>query len=981
MPRATPLQAALNAGEFGPRMVARTDFAKYPFGCATLENMIPLPQGGVTRRPGTRFVAEVKDSAKFSRPMPFQFSNLQAYVLEAGDGYFRFYRDQGQIVVADTDATIANGTFDSGIAGWSDNSTGAASISHSVSASSTEGTWPAGVTADDPFGDANSNRLSIGMKFRNASAGTVSTVMIRATNVFNGFSAVAAIYADDTGSPGPQVGGNSDVEILNTQSTNRSFSWSTDVPTLSADTDYWLVLSDVTGVGVGNINIAATNDQGSAFASGANDIVTSIADGTGGFPGSWDWLFEISLIGIGAEGELSLNGAPGEVAIAEQAVTTSTPGTEHVLAFEVRGTPGDAIKLRVGEVSGGAGLVDDRICAVGWHVASFTPTVSPFFVQFRNESGKTLRIDNVRLLDGEPVELATPYGDTEIGGIKSAQSADVLYLTHPNHPVHRLSRFGHASWSFEQVRFRDGPYIAPPADPVTTLQPSAASGDGITITANDPTDLSDGKGFLTSDVGRLIRIKHGSTWGHAIITSVSSNFQVVADVLTDFGGTSADIDWQIGAWSQTTGYPSTVTFYEQRLVFAGTASQPQSFWMSQSGDFENMRPDSIQTSGDPLVEDDDALDFTISADFVNVIRWLAPAKHLCIGTNGGEWLVKSTGALITPTDIDVKRQTTYGSAEIDPQFLRGRMMFIQRAARKVLEFLFDFNVDNYQALDMTLLADHIGSGGFRDMAYQQEPDSTLWCVRNDGTLCTLTFQPDQDVIGWSRQILGGAFDGGQAVVEGVAVIPGEAQDEVWIAVKRTIGGVTRRFFEVLSESYRSGDDQALACYVDAAPVAYMGPETTSLGGLDHLEGAIVSILADGAVHPPKPVSNGAIALDEPATHVVAGLGYAHRYESLKWEAGMPGGTAQGQVKRINGVTLMLLDSLGSAIGSSDGALRRLVFRGVNDEMDRPVALFTGEIYVEFDGDYATDTRVVIEGNDPLPFTLLGLVPELKTSPR
>lgn len=889
MPRAAPLQPSLNAGELGPRMVARTDFAKYPLGCATLENMIPLPQGGAARRPGTVFVAEAGDHDAAPRLLPFQFSTRQAYVLEAGNGTFRFFKDRGRIDIADTDAAISNGDFAAGIAGWDDRSTGTGAIGH----------------------DAANGRLN--------------------------------------------------------------------------------------------------------------------------------------LVAAGS----------GNEAHAEQAVTVTATGQVHVLRFRVLGAPGDGIKLRIGTSSTGAELVDDVVFCAGWHAYAFTPTASPFYVQFRNETDKTLQVDEVSLIDDGSVVLGTPYATDELSALKFAQSADTMWICSQAHPVYKLTRSGHESWSMTEALFHDGPWL-PVNTSATTIAPSATTGTGITLTASAADGINDGVGFGASDIGRQVRLKHGSDWGHAVITAVTSATSASADVKSDFGAMTEVSDWRLGAWSSTTGYPGAIAFFEQRLGFAGSTAQPQTFWLSQSADFENMRPD----DGSGSVEDDDALDYTISADQVNAIRWMAPGQKLFMGTVGGEWLVQSDGPLLTPTDIDVKRQTAFGTADVAPQQMRGRMLFLQRAARKVLEFSFSVEVDNYRALDMTLLADHISAGGFVDMAYQQELDSTLWCVRADGQLCTLAYQPDQDVIGWSRQILGGTFQGGGAVVESVAVIPGADEDEVWVVAKRTVGGVTRRFIEVFAPPYEHGADQASACYADAAlrhddpksvtgatnaePVVVTVPghgfadgdrvringvrgmtelndnvyvissvatdtftlthrETGAdidgrafgayaaggyvrkLGlaytGLDHLNGETVSILADGAVHPPKTVSAGVITLDYPAGTVIAGLPYTHTYRSLKWEAGSATGTAQGQTKRIHGVTMVVLAALNARIGANAGSLRSVPFRAGSDAMDSPVPFFTGEKYVSFDGDYATDTRVVIQGDDPVPFTLLAVAPVLKTNTR
>lgn len=819
MPRATPLQPSLNAGEFSPRMVARTDFAKYPLACAMLENMIPLPQGGAARRPGTMFVAPAKNPAGRIKLRPFEFSTLQAYVLECGAGYIRFFRDHGQIDTEETDAAIANGTFDSDLSGWTDLDSGTGVSQH--------------------------------------------------------------------------------------------------------NTGGWMALSGGSS-GVG-------------------------------------WRQQAIVVGAAYQ------------------------ANEHVLRFRVIGTAGDAIQLRIGTSSGGAEIASDVAFAVGWHCYAFTPATGTVYVQFRNAANKFVGVDDVSLIADAPVEVGAPYAEADLFAVKQAQSADVLYLTHPGHPVYKLTRSGHASWSMIEVAFQDGPW-----DPInataTTLAPSATTGFGVTVTASATTGINDGAGFTAADIGRMVRIDNpasGVNWGWGVITAVSDATHVSIDIKRAFGGTGADVNWRLGAWCGRHGWPGAVTFFEQRLCFAASNHQPQTFWMSQSADFENMSPDSPDASSnnwDGTVEDDDAIDFTISADQVNAVRWMAPGRNLFVGTVGGEWAVTSDGPTITPVDIDVKRQTTFGAANLPPAVMRGRLMFLQRAGRKILEFAFSLEQDNFQALDMTVLAEHVTRGGIVDLAYQQEPDSVLWTVRADGQVPTLTYMPDQSVVGWARSRLGGRFGSGAAVCETVCVIPAADRDEVWLGVARTIDGATRRHIEYVGAPFEPGGDPATACYLDSALV-YDGPPTDTVSGLDHLESEAVSILADGAVHPVRVVESGSVALDFPASRIVAGLPYSHRFESLKWEAGAAGGTAQGQVKRIHGVTLMLLESGSIEIGPTAARLRPVPFRTVDAQMDAAVPLFTGERYVPFDGDFDTDTRVVIGGADPTPFTLLALAPEIKTNAR
>ncbi|NIA72382.1 hypothetical protein HBA54_27720, partial [Pelagibius litoralis] len=400
------------------------------------------------------------------------------------------------------------------------------------------------------------------------------------------------------------------------------------------------------------------------------------------------------------------------------------------------------------------------------------------------------------------------------------------------------------------------------------------------------------------------------------------------------------------------------------------------------------------------VQDDDGLDFTIAADQVNAIRWMSPGRQLILGTSGGEWSVTSDGPVVTPLDIQVRRESTNGSANILPVRISSIVLFVQRAKRKLREFVFAFETDGFRTPDLTILADHITKSGIREIAYKQEPDSEVFCVREDGILSALTYRREQDVVGWSRHILGGAFAGGHAVVESAATIPGNAvagtvdSDECWIVVKRTIGGATRRHIEVFEPSFEGPSRQEFdaeasfdaavltaqedAFYVDSG-LTYEGAATLTLSGLDHLEGETVRIWGNGATMPDRIVSGGSITLDSAVTKAVVGLGYRHVFQSLKLAAGAAAGTAVGKVKRVHGMTLVLLHATGVKLGPGIDKLEQIPLRDVGDAMDTAVPLFTGERYVSFDGDYERDARIVVAGNDPGPLQILALAPEMKTN--
>lgn len=609
MPRSNPYQPSLNAGELSPRLSARTDFSKFPAGLETAVNVIPIAEGGLMRRSGTRFVAEMKSSAVAGRIKAFEFSTTQAYILEFGEKIMRFYRHQGQIIVGDTDASITNGAFPDDIASWTDRSTGSGSIAH----------------------DATNARLSL------------------------------------------------------------------------------------------------------------------IPGGTGGTDIGW----------------------------AEQAVTVGAlvDTTEHVLKFRVLGAPSDKIELRIGAGSTSSELVADVQFEVGYHAYPFTPGdgVGTVYVQFRNLGSfrnKTVQIDDVSLIDNDAVEIDTPWSEGELFEVNGPQSADTMYLYHPDHSTHKLLRLGHTAWSLAEVAWQDGPYLDE-NDTTTTLTAAAATGLGVNVTASSIVGINDDRGFLATDAGRLIRITDDSTvnWGWGIITSVTSTTVAVVDIRRTFVVTTAETKWRLGAWSSTTGYPSLGAFYEQRQFAANTSTRPQTMWATQTAAFENFAPDSDPTAGtwDGTVEDDDALNYTISADEVETIRWMSPGEDtLVVGATSGEWIPDSTGIVLTPTDIVVRRRTKHGSANIQPVRVGNVVLFVQRAKRKIREFGFAFEVDGFRAPNMTRLAQHITRGNIVEMTYQQEPDSIVWAALANGNFISMTYRRDEDVVGWARHDIGGSGSTGLA---------------------------------------------------------------------------------------------------------------------------------------------------------------------------------------------------------------------------
>lgn len=616
-------------------------------------------------------------------------------------------------------------------------------------------------------------------------------------------------------------------------------------------------------------------------------------------------------------------------------------------------------------------------------------------------------------------EIVSPYLEAELSDIRYAQSADVMYLAHPNHPPYKLSRSGHTSWTLAEVEF-DWPPFSDENTEATTITASAISGAGITLTASAAIFNAShvGTHFKLAEVisskhdlwetgkavsignfrvydGSLYKATSGGTtgsrppihkegtesdgtvnWeyqhdgaGYAEITGFTSTTVVTADVVKQLPASSltpGTKKWSEGEWSDYRGWPRTVAFYEDRLWFAGSSNRPQTLWASTSGNYEDHKYGT---------NDDDALNYTINSQEINPIRWLAPGKILMIGTAGSEFIASASSPdeAITPTNVRIVQQTTYGSSDVRPFRIGNAVLFVQRSLRKVRELTYQFESDAYVAPNLTLLAEHITNTGVADMTYQQEPDQIMWMPCTCGKLVGMTYERTEDVVGWHEHPLGGS-------VESVTSIPhwdGD-QDVVWMVVQRTIDGGSVRYIEYI-EKYLIDD---YAFFVDCG-LTYDGAPATTISGLDHLEGESVAVLADGAVHPEVTVVSGQITLQAAASIVNIGLPMVATIKTMPLEAGARDGTAQGKTMRITNLTARVHETgPGLWYGPNENNLDELHFRGSGDAMDEPVPLLTGDTdTLPWPEGYEVAPQMMIRHILPVPCTLVALMPQVVTNDR
>jgi hypothetical protein len=437
------------------------------------------------------------------------------------------------------------------------------------------------------------------------------------------------------------------------------------------------------------------------------------------------------------------------------------------------------------------------------------------------------------------------------------------------------------------------------------------------------------------------------------ITAVASAVAATCEVISTLLDTSPTYVWTEGAWSTARGFPRVVTMHENRLWFGGTAAEPLRVWASVTGDIENFRRSSL---------DDASLSFTPTAGELNPIQWLASqGKELVMGTLGDEWTITGEGQPITPTNVKFERQSAHGSAQVQAVMAGEVIAFVQRGGRKVRRISARSDADAWATSDMTVLAEHVTAGGIRQMAYGSHPNAILWAVTGDGKLLGLTLEVEQNVFGWHVHETDG-------LVESVAVVYGADADEVWVSVLRgTARSIERLDPRVFSRRFEEFDRMI---YADAAKVIDLAPASATVGGLAHLNGKTVCVLADGVEHPTRVVSGGAITLQAPASRVVVGLPFTSELQPSKREVQTDKGSAQGRLWRVSRVGVFVHDSRGGQVADSPASrFERLPFPAGS-------ALYSGDLETAIESNARHNIEATVKTSAPLPLNVGAVVLKL-----
>jgi len=668
-----------------------------------------------------------------------------------------------------------------------------------------------------------------------------------------------------------------------------------------------------------------------------------------------------------------------------------------------------------------------------------------YYIRFYTQDGQLLVAPG-----GLPYEVVSPYAEADLPLINFTQSADVLFMGHPDFQPRQLNRMGSTNWTITLYDFIGGPFMLANVDANFTISASAVTGNGITLYASNPL-------FQTTQIGALFQLRHyiqgqavtdalasvtttssikcGGTWriithgtwtgkiqiekstdnganwtvmrnfssaadynantfgtedmsnnaepflirvnmtaytsgtcnvdlssdafyqqGIAKITAYVSATQVTVDVKRTFGDTIATIDWSEGSWSDYRGWPATVEFSPgDRLIFASTYSELQTYWMTKVGNYYDFSRSS------PLV-DSDGISTNLPSRELNAINGLVPLTEIIALTSSAECSIEATTAgILTPLTVMNKIHGYEGSFGIRPVVLGNRAIYVQAMGSIMRDLGYELSSNSFQGADISVMANHLFTGyTITDMAYQQNPNRIVWCVRSDGILLSMTYMREQEVLAWTWHDTDGKF-------ESVACIPYNGYNEVWVVVQRG----TNRFIERMDNRMSSTavEDQF---FVDCG-ITYDGTPASVIGSLSHLEGKTVAILADGNVMPQQIVVNGTITLDNDYSVVQVGLPYFADLETLNIEVGLADGTMQGRKVKISKLIFRFLQSRGGWIGPDENTLYEVMdnYRSI---YSLPIALYTGDQPETLGAGYESGGRIFFRQIDPLPVTILAIMP-------
>ena len=896
-----------NAGELSPLMDARSTIEKYRNGCRTLENFTITPYGPVNRRPGTQYLGSAKYANTRCRLIGLNLSDSNRYVAEIGVGYIRFWAN-GSLLTSGGSPVEAVGVDYLG------NLTG---------------------TTPHPYQETD---------LRGISVVTVNNVAYLA---HPSYAPMRLSHYSDTNWTIGEV----------------PWTW----PAMCSVNTTSTTITPTTSV-AGTYTVSASLQSYTVTCSISGQIAT--LTGTG------------MTFTAGQTLQLSSSTAQTNAALGGLSPLTATSTTITYLVPTGTSAPSGTLTLSIpgGIVLTGTGMsvVAGQSCSLSGYGQFNALTASSTQITFSSQlttapSGTTLTV-YTQPTTGTSVTLTASQGLFQTGHVGAYWQLDFVNpfptlsvnIT-SNTTSNAIAVYG--NWSLQTWNYWAGTIsLQQSSDGATnwqTIRTYQSNCDANFTSSGTTTGLQYLRIVISnwtanangtpnpSGVNARVMLTPTSPLlhGYVKITGVSGTPTVTNGIsyyptaTATIGSTLGNVGvstqtWYEGAFSAIQGYPNAVSLHESRVIFGGTSSLPASIWGSHVNDFQNFLQGAL---------DSDSFLFNLASTTGGRVQWMISKQALLIGTAQDEWLLSASSApsAITPSNVIAQKQSHYGSANIPAMIINDTILYVQRQARKIREFIYTWQSQTWVSSDLTALAEQATHNYIVESAYQRVPDAIYWFVRGDGQLVSMTYEREQQVTGFSRHTTQGTF-------ESVATINGQNnEDEVWVAVNRTINGSTVRYIERLATGQRNALDNADKTswwYVDAGLKQTFGSPTTTITGLSHLNGMTVQVWADSAVgnvalNPATgtayTVSGGSITLQQAASNVLVGLSYTSTLCPERIAVDLQDGNSQGRRQNISRSNVKVYNSLAGEVSADAQTWVPLMTRHTSDHMDSSPPAYNG----------------------------------------